>query len=375
MKKLLILFVLSLFSMLLSAQGYQYLVVDGIQVHFTEVRFFDQYGEGGGAKAYIVINQTVDLTGNPEDIFSGDILLQVREDVGSELTFGIINIEITGGVSIMGHCYDIYTGKHIYTTAAGIDETAADFNSTWTAPSDYGYMHNDYLYYPGDGGESQETTFMPSSVSYALDGTLNISLNVETLNSAYYWDGNENTRNDFVKSVNQENPALFPAGTPVIGITYLPLYVTVNKTLVAETYVFALKDSTLSSASQYGDYFTGTDYLPSVLGYIDGLSTATVTFTFDSVSDAFFIGRATHNSPWGGWQFYSLFIPQFVSDTVESGGVYSFTMKDYNNGWTNLSTLSGFTRLNVGDPYQEATFTGTDGSEAYSATFYYERVK
>ena len=360
----------------LYTQGYQYLEVDGIQVHFTEVRFFDQYGGHGDALAYIAINQTVDLTGDPADIFSSAIDLQVRDDIIGALTFGIINIEITGGVSIKGHCYDAVAGKHIYTTATGIGELVTA-ESTWSAPADYDYLHNNYLYYPGDGGEAQETTFMPSATSYPLDSPLQVSLNVETLNSAYYWDGNDGTRNDFVKSVNQQNSSIFPAGTPVIGITYLPLYVTVNRSLTAETYVFALKDSTLSSAADYTTYFTGTDYLPSIAGYIDGLSTTTVTFTFDSGNGDFFIGRSTHNTPWGGWQFYSLFIPQFVSAASDSAGVYSFTFRDYSdsNGWINTATLSGFSRMNVGDPYQEATYSGSDGSENYTATFYCERVK
>lgn len=370
---LIIMFLLPLY--LLMAQGYQYLEVDGIQVHLTEIRFFDQYGEGGGAKAYVEINQTVNLTGNINDIFSSNILLKVREDVVSELQFGIINIEISGGVSIKGHCYDNDSGKHIYTTASGIGETAADNNPTWSEPADYDYLHNDYVYWPGDGGESQETTFMPSGTTYPLDGTLDISLNVETLNIAYYWDGDDYTRADFVRSVNQEDPSLFPAGTPVIGITYLPLYVTVNQDLISETYIFALKNSTLSTAVEYENYFNGSDFLPlNNNGFIDGLSTISVTFTFDSVSDEFFIGRATHNTPWGGWQFYSLFVPQFVSSATSTSGLYSFTLLDYSNGWTNQSTLSGFTRTALGGT-GEASYSGVDGDENYTATFLYERVK
>jgi hypothetical protein len=365
MKKIIsiLFFIIAVFT--LNSQGYEYLIVDGIQVHFTEIRFFDSYGGGGSALASIAVNQTVNLTGDIDAAFSGSVTLNVREDQ-TALEFGIINIEITGGVGIKGHCYDDINARHVYTKVDGIGYLDA-VTDEWSEPGDYDYLQKDYIYYPGDSGETQETTFLPSSTSYALDDTITVSLLVETLNSAYYWDGdisnwdgNHSTRTEFVRSWNLEDPSYFPTGTPVIGITYLPLYVGINETLDSETYVFAIS----------------TDDLPVNHGYIDGLKTSTVTLVFDQ-DDSFYIGRTTHGEPWGGGAlYYPLFIPQFVSDAQAeaTGSDLTLSFENYSDGqgWSAAESLSGFSRLAV-DETGEASYT--DDGEHGTTLFYYQRVK
>ena len=358
MKK--ILFLIMMFTTsLLMAGGYQYMDVDSLRVHFTEIRFFKDYGGGGDALAYIPVDKTVDLTGDINDVFSGDVTINFQEGM-ENLSFGIINIELTSEISIKAHTYDADTQRHIYTTANSIGYLS-DSTGVWEEPADYGYLSKDYLYYPGEGADTQETTFMPTAVSYPVDGELNVSLQVETYKCAYYWDGDDYTRHDFVRSWNFEDPSYFPTGTPVIGITYLPLYVIVNETVEAETYVIALEDSSLSDLTALN---------------VD--ATASFSLVFDS-NDEFFIGRTIHAEP-VSYSAYILWLPQFISDGVydSAGQNYSFAFYDYGDGegWTKGAALSGFTRMTaVGGASATATLTNDDPDNGGTTTVYYKRVR
>ncbi len=359
MKRLLAVFALLWAAFSAIADGYMYLDVDGIQVHFTEIRFFDQYGGRGDALAYVALNQTVNLTGELGDVFSGSVQLNVQDGLSS-LDFSIINIEISGGVSIKGHAYDSDSGLHVYTTTSGIQ--SIDLGSeTWSAQdaTGYDYLSNAYVYSPADGGEVQETTFMPATVSYPVDGSFDISLMVETYKCAYYWDGDDSTRHDFVWSWHEQNSTYFPTGTPAVGITYLPLYVSVNGSLSAETYVMALSQPELS----------GLPDSPNET------RTASFTLVFDQ-GDQFFIGRSIHAEPRGGNDVYQLWVPQFISNGTESAGLYSFDFKDYsdNGGWSLGARMTGFSRLSVGEQ-SSATLENYDPYNGGTATVYYQRVK
>ena len=278
----------------------------------------------------------------------------VRLEFGvDELSFDTINIQLTGGVGIKGHTYLADQGKHVYTSTVGIKEVSA--GATWAAPSDYGYLANEYIYYAGDYGESIETTFLQAQTTFASDSPLDISLLVDTYQVAYYWDGQDTTRYSFVDTWHKEDSIYFPAGTPVIGITYLPLYVSVNQNLVSETYVVGANES---------------DMTPVTGNFYDEQTTMNMTLIFDD-SNNFFIGRTAN---WDLPSTAGFRLPQFVRTAVVTGTDYSLTLNSYDDrsgGWINTSTVAGFSRLAVGGV---GTLEFTD-STGYTQPLYYKRVK
>ncbi len=328
MKKILItiVFLMLLAFPVFSQSGFQMLEVDGIKVTIDEIRFMQGYADSK-TMGSISVNKTVNLTGSLADVFNEATTLYLEFGV-SELTFDTINIQLSGGVGIKGHTYLADSNTQVYTTSAGIKKIL-NSGSTWTAPSDYGYLQNDYIYYPGDGGERQETTFLRQETTFASDAALDMALLVDTYQVAYYWDGQDSTRHGFVDSWHQENTSYFPTGTPVIGITYLPLYLSVNQTLESETYVVAESASYLDPAA--GDFYDVKYTMNMTLIFSDG--------------GAFFIGRTAN---WDG--LYATFrLPQFVMSAVSSGTDYDLTLSNYEDGmgWTDNSTVSGFTRQSV----------------------------
>lgn len=356
MKKTLLAFLCFMISAVIFAQssndGFMFLEVDGIRVHITEIRFGKNYSSSE-TTASISLNRSVDLTGNPDDVFEGNISLML-ENGYDNLEFDFININMSGGVEIMGHAYDQYAGTHIYTTASGIGSVDTG-SSLWTAPNDYDYLTKDYIYHEGDGGRQNETTFMTSEVTFDPSAGIDIGLLVDTYKVAYYWDGNNDSRHGFVQTWPFENPTYFPEGTPVIGLTYMPFYVSINRNLQAETYVVASNSWALDGLST---------------GIFDEKNSMVVTLVFDEDTGDFFIGRTAN---WDSLDDYQLNLPQFVRSGTLSGSSYTFSLSSYDNqngGWTNNQTITGFERLlNVGDTGSSATVSSS-GSSDYTLHYY-----
>jgi hypothetical protein len=348
MKRKLVLFILLVIVTISISAQYQLLDVDGIEVTIDEIRFSRGY-EDSDTVASISVGQTVNLTGQLSDVFSAAaaIKLEFGED---SLSFDTISIQLVDGVGIKGHTYIDGSDTHVYTSAAGIKKLVGQ-GAAWLTPADYDYSRNQHIYYEGDEGETIETTFLGSVVTFTSSDTIDIELLVDTFQVAYYWDGQENTRHGFVRSWNQENTAYFPTGTEVIGISYLPLYLSVNKQLTAETYVVAESTADLTPASG---------------GYYNQKRTMTATLVFDQ-SGAFFIGRTAN---WDGLDV-SWRLPQFVTDATAAGTDYDLILESYENGWLSTSEITGFTRLTVGAS-DTATYVDDSGS---TMTIEYKRVK
>ncbi len=351
MKKLLFILGLLLIitlPMVFGETGFQMLEVDGIRVHIDEIRFAQGYGDSATIGS-ISVDQDVDLTGDLSDVFSDSATIRLEFGV-SELMFDTINIWLSGGVGIKGHTFFSGDNVHIYTSASGIKSLSG---ATWSEPSDYGYLSISYLYYPGDDGEQSETTFLQEMTTFTGETPLDISLLVDTFQVAYYWDGQDSTRNGFVDSWHQENSSYFPAGTPVIGISYLPLYLAVNQDLTSETYIVAEDVSYLTAES--ADFYNEKN-------------TMTMTLVFDD-GGSFFIGRTAN---WDGL-YTSFKLPQFVTGAAVSGSSYRLDLQNYEDGsgWIEDSTISGFSRLDV-DAIGTFTFIDSTGTD-YS--LYSKRVK
>ena len=347
MKRLVVLalmLVVGVTSVLSQDPGYQLLDVDGIRIQIEEIRFDRDYANSTTSGS-IEVGQEVELTGDLNDVFSGGVSLRL-EFGEANLSYDHIKIWITSEVDIKGHTYLPVAGTHIYTTASGISSYTG---GAWAAPADYDYLPKDYLYYEGEEASENETTFLSEVVAYDPTAGLDISLLVDTYQVAYYWDGEESSRHGFVKSWNQENGTYFPTGTPVIGISYLPLYVSVNQSLTAETYIVAQDAAELSPST-----------------FFDQKNSMTMTLVFDAGTDDFFIGRTAN------WDYLdmSLRLPQFVTGATGTS-TYDLTLQSYQDGWTNDSTITGFTRLSVGAT-GSATFTDSGGTDT---TMHYKRVK
>ncbi len=355
MKKLILFSIVLVFLVIpiFSQSGYQMLEVDGLRVHVNEIRFAQGYSDSSTIGS-ISVDQDINLTDIPSDVFNEDTVIRL-EFGESELMFDTIDIWLDSSVGIKGHTYFEADNVHVYTSAAGIKTLAG---STWSEPSDYGYHTNDYLYYPGDGdgGEVSETTFLQAMTTFTGDVPLNISLLVDTFQVAYYWDGDDNTRHGFVKTVPiSNNASAFPSGTAVIGITYLPLYLSVNQTLTSETYVVAEDSSYLTPEN--GEFYNEK-------------YTMNMTLVFDEDDDTFFIGRTAN---WDGL-YTSFRLPQFVTGATASGSAYELDLENYDEGeggWTDNSTITGFSRLAVDGT---GTFTFTDSANQ-THSLYCVRVK
>ena len=204
-----------------SQAGFQMLEVDGLKVTIDEIRFGQDYSNSTTIGS-IQVNKTINLTGSLGDVFSESTALRLEFGV-SELTYDHINIQLSGGLGIKGHTYLADTNTHVYTSTAGIKKITGA-GSVWPGPSDYDYLSKDYIYYAGDNGETLETTHLKAMITQDFSAPLDISLLIDTYQVAYYWDGQDSSRHGFVDTWHQENTSYFPAGTEVIGITYLPLY-------------------------------------------------------------------------------------------------------------------------------------------------------
>lgn len=348
MRKLLILIFSFAVGLSIYADGFMFLEVDGIKVTITDIIFGKNYANSE-TTASISLNRTVDLTGNPNDVFEGGISLMLERGYDN-LNYDHINIDMSGGVAIKGYAYDEDNTRFIYTKTSGIGILAG---STWSEPSDYDYLQKDYLYYAGDNGNQNETTFINSEVSYDPVAGIDIKLLVDTYKVAYYWDGTHAARHGFVETWNLENSSYFPSGTAVIGLTYLPFYVAVNRNVISETYVVASSSTPLAG-------------LPTV---VDEKNSMFVTLVFDADAGDFYIGRTAN---WDSLDDYNLDLPQFIRTGTLSGGSYNFSLSSYkqeSGGWTNNQTISGFTRAtNVGDPVDTASVNSGE------YTLYYYRV-
>ncbi|MBI9109419.1 MAG: hypothetical protein JEZ04_21925 [Spirochaetales bacterium] len=352
MKKILfIIAILIITALPMFAQaGFQMLEVDGLQVTIDEIRFTQGYSDSTTVGS-IAVNKTINLTGSLSDVFTAETSLNLEFGV-SELEFDTINIQMSGGVGIKGHTYLADVTTHVYTSTSGIKKITGA-GATWSAPSDYGYLAKTYIYHPGDDGETLETTFLQAMTSYEAGTPLDMSLLVDTYQVAYYWDGQDSSRHGFVDSWNQENPSYFPTGTEVIGISYLPLYMSVNQDLQSETYVVAVSSS---------------DLTPVVGDFYNEKRTMNMTLVFND-SGTFFIGRTAN---WDGLEV-SLSLPQFVRSALITGTSYSLNLNSYEDGsgWGSTSTLSDFTRQSVGGT-DSFILTKSDGS---TQTLYGVRVK
>lgn len=355
MKKIVLFIIISFIGFWAFPDGFLFLEVDGIKVEIDDIVFGKNYANHQ-TTASISLNRTINLTGDPNDVFSGGITLMLERDYDN-LEFEHININMSGGVSIKGHAYDSDTSSHIYTTAAGIASVNLG-TDIWTAQSNYDYLHKDYIYYEGDNGNQNETTFMSSEVTYDPVAGIDISLLVDTYKVAYYWDGTDAARHGFVQTWHWENSAYFPTGTPVIGLTYMPFYVSVNRNVTSETYV-------VTSATSFSG--GALDGLPNE---IDEKRSMIMTLVFDNDTGDFFIGRTAN---WDNLTDYTLDLPQFIKSGTLSGGTYTLNFSSYdqeNGGWTDNQTISGFTRpASVGGSGQA---TVNSGGSSY--TLHYERV-
>jgi len=173
--------------------------------------------------------------------------------------------------------------------------------------------------------------------AYAIDLPIDLSLLVDTYMVAYYWDGTEADRHGFVSTVPMESPGTFPTGTPVINITYLPFYVTVNQNVVSETYV--ITDETNFLAGKLGT--AGTE-----LTDIDEKTVMFMTLTFDEDDGSFYIGRTAN---WDGLNMGgSFYLSQFVKTAAYDAGLDEYTLNfsewDEQSGWSSAEQVLGFSR-------------------------------
>jgi len=323
---------------------YQTLEVDGLRVTIEGIRFDQGYADSTTI-ARINLNKQVDLTDNPNDVLSEAVDLQL-EFGESALTFDTISITMIDGVDIKGHTYVAGNNQHIYTSSTGIKNYSST-NPVFSQPTDYGYFHVSYFYDP-DGqdaadGRTMETTFLTEMTTVTEAPT--ISLLVDTFRVAYYWDGTDESRHGFVSTMS----SAFPTGTPVISLTYVPFYVAVNENVTSETYVVG---TTLGDVTEANDNFN-----------MKRVMFMTVTF---AENGSFYIGRTAN---WDGLEV-SLHMPQFVLDgSQEVGDTYAFDLNSYDNnsgGWTNDSTITGFSRVDVGS---------TGSASLDGNTIYYQRMQ
>jgi len=356
MKKILLLLAFFLTIFRLSAQeGFIYLEVDGIEVTIEDIIFGIDYANSITTGS-ISLNQTVDLTGNPNDVFTGGITLYLERGYDDALQFDHININMGSGIAIKAHGY-LGSNTHVYTSSLGVKTTVLA-SATWVAPSDYGYLPKNYIYRANEEKQN-ETTFMGEIVTYNPASGLDIRLLVDTYNVAYYWDGNDATRHGFVDSWHQEDSSLFPTGTKVISVSYIPFYVSVNKNLVSETYVVAS-----------GNNPAALDNLPDI---VDEKLSMYLTLVFDANTGSFYTGRTAN---WDGLNDYTLNLPQFVQDGTLSGGTYTLELASFDEssgGWVNGQTITNFTRLS--SPGLSGTQATVDPGAGSNYELHYYRVK
>ena len=357
--------VLCCFLIAQAAYGeFEFLEVDGLTVHIDEIIFRQGYGDGSETVADIQLDQSINLTDDLSDVFSEGFDLRLNFGF-SELEFDTIMIWMSGGVGIKGHAYLESSGRHVYTSNSGIQLTGVT-GSTWSPPADYGYYQTDYMYYPDETGEGQnETTHLSEMRAYAIDLPIDLSLLVDTYMVAYYWDGTDADRHGFVSTVPMESPGTFPTGTPVINITYLPFYVTVNQNVVSETYV--ITDETNFLAGKLGT--AGTE-----LTDIDEKTVMFMTLTFDEDDGSFYIGRTAN---WDGLNMGgSFYLSQFVKTASYDAGLDEYTLNfsewDEQSGWNSAEQVLGFSRSSAVWDMGTATLEMANGS---TQTMHFKRVK
>lgn len=331
MKIRIVLVLMMIFSVTALFAGFQFMNVEGLKVTVAGIQFNQGYQDATNV-GYISLNQEVDLTGDPNDVLSSGF--ELGTGMGqTALTFDTISVELVDGVKIKAYT-ELAAGVFKYTTASGIGTYN---NSVWIAPADYDYLYVSYFYDPvsedGAAGRTQETTFLPAAVTIQPGDSLTVSLLVDTYKVAYFWDGNDSTRHGFVETIPFSSPTAFPSGTPVISLTYLPLYVFVNRSVSSETYVVTLNSNSTAVTGVTDDNY-------------DEKQVMFMTLVFDQTDGSFLTGRTSN---WDGLDI-SFSMAQFVRDGVLNGDQYTLSLSSFSDtaGWVVVDSITGFSRQQVG---------------------------
>jgi len=304
----------------------KFMNVEGLRVRISSIDL--SRSSTGDNIATITVNQDVDLNADLSEIFKEELEITLNEQVSSP-RFDTITVILEGGVGIKAYT-QLDSQNFIYTSSSGPKTLSA---SSWTEPEDYDFLQNDYLYFPDGNPYPQETTYLVEPVLLNLDSPLTLSLMVDLYNVAYYWDGDDQGRQGFVDTVHQGDPDAFPAGTEVISVTYLPLYIALNKTLEKETYVLANDSSAFTEDDNYE--------LDEVMF---------MTLTFDADTGEFYQGRtANWDVPDFGWKPSQFILTALIDDEDGSYGFFMANASDGEDPWVDEEGISGFSRLEPGE--------------------------
>ena len=315
----------------------QFLTIEGVKVSIDSIELVR--ADTSATTATLPIGAEVDLATDLSGVFSEAIEIQLEPGVTNP-RFDIIRVNLQEeSVAIKGYTYIAGDTEYKYTTALGIGTLSG---STWAAPADYDYLPTGFLYFPDPvaGSSTDETTYLQTSQELDLSSATSptLSLLVDVYQNAYYWDGDDAGRLGFVSTVplDPRFPGAFPAGTPVIGLSYLPLYVAIDKTVTQETY--AVTDAT------FGSFNADDVYELDEVMYM--------TLTFDSVSGEFYQGRISNfDEPRMafGWMSVSQFVltsaPGTVAGTINLG---TGNATDGADLFGDFREIAGFERQDVG---------------------------
>jgi len=354
-------FIFSIATQTLSAE-YGFMEIDGIRITIESI----EMGTGGiddfQSVASLYMETTVDLSSDDVNAaFDQELELFFTNEASSSQIIETIRIWLMDGVEIQAHIYIEAEDHFIYTTSSGLSTLDG---STWVEPVDYGFLAKDYIYFPADNGRTDEITFLVESIDLLALDSVDFSLLADIYKTVYYWDGTDADRLGFVKTVHENNPEVFPAGTPVVGLSYLPLYATINQDVIAETYVIT---------NDNGDSSNNPILSPAVDGAFEADKVMFLTLTFDENTGEFYSGRSSN---WDDFlSSYSWRFPQLVRRGVINGNELDLVLTNdfsFMPDQSEFDTISSFTRLNIGEE-SEATFG--DQSESQSHDFDYKRVK
>ncbi len=364
MKRCSIFAVLCILGAALSAD-YVFMNIDGIRLTIEGI----ELGNGGIDDfvnvASISVNSTIDLVSDDlSNAFNQDLEVTFFDEEAVTQDISTIQIFTAGGSAVKAYAYIESQGHFVYTSQSGIETRVSADGSDWAEPTDYDYLAYDYVYFPRDGGRAVETTFLPESINILELESIELSLLVDTYKTVYYWDGSEASRLGFVATEHLNDPTAFPGGTAVVGLTYLPLYVAINRDLEVETYVVA-QDNSSNDPNTALSGAVADEFSPDEVMFM--------TLTFDRGSGEFYVGRTSNWDDFNGsygWRF-----SQLVRRGEINGSDYDLALTNDFSAMPDSSafdSISGFTRINVGDE-SEAVFG--DQSESQSYPFDYVRVR
>lgn len=254
-----------------SSDNYAWSTVDGFKITLLKIYVMDSNGDYAVVADFGSEGEVLEI-GND---YSGSITVDGTIPEGEYVSYGM---ELKGEYDIKAYAYT--ATKTVYTTASGV--VAVDGQVDPSSFTNYDYYHYDFLYVTTAEGPTDtddtgyEGWYLETPVTIdSSTSEVNFQLLIDTYNLVTAWDGTGFRPGISPFSWTNNNgynvSDFFPDATPNIGISYIPMYLSINDpgTSIGEVYIISKTEADVSDFDPATDDMTGLQYIVFVFNSLD----------------------------------------------------------------------------------------------------------